>query len=99
MSEYINKDELVDTLDECIAKCEETLPLTPAQVHEIRGEINATKAIRVFIKRFDAADVREVVTCAECSIPHNKYTGCPKLNGLVTPTDFFCAFGRKNDER
>lgn len=26
-------------------------------------------------------------------VPHNKYTGCPKLNDLVTPPDFYCAFG------
>ena len=59
MSDYISRDDLIDTLDECIDKCEQMLPITPAQVHEIRGEINATKAIRVLVKMFDAADVRE----------------------------------------
>ena len=61
MRDYISKDDLIDTLDECIDKCEQMLPLTPAQVHETRGEINATKAIRVFVKMLDAADVREHV--------------------------------------
>ena len=28
-------------------------------------------------------------------VPHNKYTGCPKLNGLVTPPDFYCPFGER----
>lgn len=43
-------------------------------------------------------NVKEVVTCLDCAIPHNKYTGCPKLNGLITPPDFFCAGGeRKKD--
>ena len=37
-------------------------------------------------------DAVEVVRCRECEIPHNKYTGCPKLNGLVTPTDFYCSY-------
>lgn len=36
----------------------------------------------------------KVVRCKDCDIPHNKWTGCPKLNGLVTPHDFYCAFGR-----
>ena len=35
-----------------------------------------------------------IVRCRDCAVPHNRYTGCPKLNGLVTPSDFFCAFGR-----
>lgn len=36
----------------------------------------------------------KVVRCKDCDVPHNKYTGCPKLGGLVTPPDFYCAFGR-----
>ena len=36
-----------------------------------------------------------VVRCNDCAVPHNKYTGCPKLNGLVTPPDFFCPFGEQ----
>ena len=42
----------------------------------------------------------EVVRCSECTILHNKWTGCPKLNGMVTPSDFYCSFGerRKSDE-
>lgn len=35
------------------------------------------------------------VRCRECNVPHNKWTGCPKLNGLVTTPDFFCAFGER----
>lgn len=39
---------------------------------------------------------RLVVLCRECAVPHNKWTGCPKLNGLVTPPDFYCGFGCKD---
>ena len=40
---------------------------------------------------------QEIVRCRNCNVPHNKWTGCPKLNGLVTSPDFYCAFGeRKN---
>ena len=33
----------------------------------------------------------EVIRCKDCAVPHNKWTGCPKLGGLVTQPDFFCA--------
>lgn len=39
-----------------------------------------------------------VVRCRECAIPHNKYTGCPKLNGLVTPPDFYCSYGERKED-
>ena len=38
-------------------------------------------------------DAFEVVRCKDCAVPHNKYTGCPMLKGLVTPPDFYCAAG------
>ena len=42
-------------------------------------------------------DAVPVVRCKDCAVPHNKYTGCPKLNGLVTPPDFCCPFGERKD--
>lgn len=42
-----------------------------------------------------APDVVEVVRCRDCSVPHNKWTGCPNLNGLIPPPDFFCARGER----
>lgn len=41
------------------------------------------------------ADFVEVVRCKDCDIPHNKWTGCPKLNGLIPPPDFFCGHGER----
>lgn len=41
------------------------------------------------------ADVVEVVRCKDCAVPHNRWTGCPKLNGLVTPPDFYCSYGER----
>ena len=38
-------------------------------------------------------DVVSVVRCKDCAVPHNKYTGCPELNGLIPPPDFYCAAG------
>ena len=40
-------------------------------------------------------DAVEVVRCRDCEVPHNKYTGCPNLNGLVTPPNFYCPFGKR----
>ena len=47
------------------------------------------------IRNFPTADVVEVVRCKDCSVPHNKWTGCPNLNGLIPPPDFYCAKGEK----
>ena len=52
------------------------------------------------LELIDAAptvDAVEVIRCRDCAVPHNKYTGCPKLNGLVTPPDFYCPFGERKD--
>lgn len=45
-----------------------------------------------------AADVVEMVRCKNCAVPHNRWTGCPKLNGLVTPPDFYCSYGERRKE-
>lgn len=42
-------------------------------------------------------DAVEVVRCKDCAVPHNKYTGCPMLNGLVTPPDFYCSYGERKE--
>lgn len=47
------------------------------------------------------ADYVEVVRCKDCDIPHNKWTGCPKMNGLIPPPNHFCSYGerkQKNDK-
>ena len=41
------------------------------------------------------SDFVEVVRCKDCAIPHNKWTGCPKLNGLIPPPDFYCGYGER----
>lgn len=49
------------------------------------------------INQFPAVNAVPVVRCQNCEVPHNKYTGCPMLNGLVTPPDFYCPFGERKD--
>ena len=49
------------------------------------------------IKNAPTVDAVPVVRCKDCAVPHNKYTGCPMLNGLVTPPDFYCPFGERKE--
>ena len=50
-----------------------------------------------FLNDMPTVDAVPVVRCRDCAVPHNKYTGCPMLNGLVTPPDFYCPFGERKD--
>lgn len=50
------------------------------------------------IKNAPTVDAVPVVRCKDCAVPHNKYTGCPMLNGLVTPPDFYCPFGERKED-
>ena len=42
-------------------------------------------------------DLVEVVRCKDCDVPHNKWLGCPNLNGLIPPPNFYCARGERKD--
>lgn len=44
-----------------------------------------------------AIDAVEVVRCKDCAVPHNKWTGCPNLNGLIPPPEHFCARGERRN--
>ena len=54
-----------------------------------------TNYATLILREAPTVDAVEVVRCKDCAVPHNKYTGCPKLNGLVTPPDFYCPFGER----
>jgi uncharacterized CHY-type Zn-finger protein len=41
------------------------------------------------------ADFVEVVRCKDCDVPHNKWTGCPYMNGLIPPPNHFCSYGKR----
>lgn len=61
----------------------------------------ATEVIRVEdLEKAQTVDAVEVVRCKECAVPHNKWLGCPNLNGMIPPPDFYCARGemRSGDE-
>ena len=54
-----------------------------------------TNYATLILREAPTVDAVEVVRCRDCAVPHNKYTGCPELNGLVTPSDFYCPFGER----
>ena len=87
---YINKEELLATINEIwerkYAKCERKT------LHDLYY-----MCVRR-INRAQAADVVQVVRCKDCAIPHNRWTGCPKLNGLVTSPEFYCSCGERRKE-
>ena len=58
-----------------------------------------TNYATLILQEAPTVDAVPVVRCKDCAVPHNKYTGCPKLNGLVTPPDFYCPFGERKDDK
>ena len=58
-----------------------------------------TNYATLILREAPTVDAVEVVRCRDCAVPHNKYTGCPELNGLVTPPDFYCPFGERKKVR
>ena len=46
--------------------------------------------IASIIANASQTDTIEVIQCKDCNVPHNKWLGCPKLNGLIPYPDFWC---------
>ena len=66
-------------------------------VYSLFGKYGFARLHVADIDAIPRVDAVEVVRCKDCVVPHNKYTGCPELNGLVTPPDFYCSFGKRKD--
>ena len=45
----------------------------------------------------NAKTIDPVIRCRDCAVPHNKWTGCPKLLGRIPADDFYCADGVRKD--
>ena len=84
MARLIDADSLIEDL-ELLAKHEESF-----RQSVILGVVHT-------VKERSTIDAVKVVRCRDCAVAHNKYTGCPKLNGPVTPPDFYCTFGERKD--
>ena len=66
-------------------------------IDECGDAIVSLRDVRRAIAQAKNADVVEVVRCKDCVVPHNQWTGCPKLNGLVTPPGFYCSYGERRN--
>ena len=87
MAEYIERENAYKLINEQLEK--ETGMYSKGR----NNGLNIAKSIIHSKEQCPSADVVEVVRCKDCAIPHNKWTGCPKLNGLIPPPDFYCSYG------
>ena len=71
--------------------------LTANDYAMFRCQLGGLVDVVEFLNDMPTVDAVPVVRCKDCAVPHNKYTGCPMLNGLVTPPDFYCPFGERKD--
>lgn len=67
------------------------------QANKRRMVVYDSKFLRL-IDVTPTADVVEVVRCKDCDVPHNKWTGCPNLNGMIPPPEFYCAKGERKQK-
>lgn len=98
MLKYVNADKIIEHLNEEIEACGDCDVYSQPVVY---GTYLGLKSSKSFVETAETADVIQVVRCKDCAIPHNRWTGCPKLNGLVTPPNFYCSYGerRKEDDK
>lgn len=90
-------------------KLHEAYSLIRSQRDEIEGLTMGIELLKEYIvklgKELERANIKlenqpNVIRCKDCDVPHNDWLGCPKLNGLVPPPDFYCACGipKKKDK-
>lgn len=98
MAEYIEREAMIDEIEGTTwyhISCQKNL--VEGAACEADALYKATDIYNV-IKSAPTADVVEVVRCKDCAIPHNRFTGCPNLNGLIPPKNHFCSFGERKED-
>lgn len=91
MAEYIDREAVKEIIQKyrCLdCTNEKSLDCPLCQLHRPFAEIN----------KIPITDVVQVVRCKDCAVPHNQWTGCPRLNGLVTSPEFYCSYGERRKE-
>lgn len=92
MSKYIDVDKIIEHLNDEIEGWEDCDVCFKPVTYGTRLGLEYSKSL---VETAEAADVVQVVRCKDCAIPHNRCAGCPKLNGLVTPPNFYCSYGER----
>ena len=95
MPKYINTDKIISHLNDELEGCKDPDVYSQPVAY---GTYLGLQYARSIVETAEAADVIQVVRCKDCAVPHNRWTGCPKLNGLVTPPDFYCSCGERRKE-
>ena len=52
----------------------------------------------VNFEHYHLYDAVEVVRCKDCAVPHNRWTGCPRMNGTIMEPDDYCSYGRRKED-
>lgn len=98
----IGEDNLIVTYD-CCSPDAPTLCIARKEGNKVRilNTIQGEEAFGMYHYLTGDAYLigKEIIRCRDCDVPHNKWTGCPKLNGLVTPPDFYCAFAEPKEKK
>lgn len=95
MSKYIDIDKIISYLNDEIEACgDHDVDYQPITYGTYLG-LKCTKSL---VETAETVDVVQVVRCKDCAVPHNRWTGCPILNGLVTSPDFYCSYGERKKE-
>lgn len=92
MARYIDADKIMEHLNDEIEGCEDCDVCFRPVTYGTRLGLEYSKSL---VETAETADVVQAVRCKDCAVPHNRWTGCPKLNGLVTPPNFYCSYGER----
>ena len=92
MPKYVNAGKIISHLNEEIEACGDCDVYSQPVVYGTYLGLTYAKSVA---ETAETADVVEVVRCNNCAVPHNQWTGCPKLNGLITPPNFYCGYGER----
>ena len=92
MPKYIDADKILSHLNDEIEACGDPDVYSQPVAY---GTYLGLQYARSIVETAEAADVVQVVRCKDCAVPHNRWTGCPRLNGLVTPPNFYCSYGER----
>ena len=95
MPKYVNADKIIEHLNDEIEGCGDCDVYSQPVVSRPRLGLEYSKSI---VETAETAGLVQVVRCKDCAVPHNRWTGCPKLNGLVTSPEFYCSCGERRKE-
>ena len=96
MSDYIKRSDFAAALSDLLISPWAMRKGVQETLHLVQDMVNNEVPERM---KMPAADVVEVVRCKDCAIPHNRWTGCPRMNGTIMEPDDYCSYGRhKEDE-